>query len=493
MKSNLFKMSALLLAMVMMLTLATGCGGGATSSDAAVSDDDGGFVMDSQDANADGLMEDDTTVSTAPNGGNGGSGNGGSGNGGSGNGGSQSSDNADVFKNIPKELKGKTVIFSDFGEAITAEYQKVIKQFTTDTGIRVKMMQFLNAEYITKVAQQIAAGKSPDIAVSNYWFPASLEMVQPLPSQFNLNDGFWDKRVAEALSVGGKYYFVNSLNTPISTGYMVYYNKKLFNTAGAKTPQEYYNEGQWSYENLLKAAKDMKTAGYEGAIIDPMVMAGQMGSSLIVYDHKKGEFSGTSTDPGLLSALQYYSKGHEEGMFYSALADVFATGGIGMSMMGTYSLKNDGSLKNMLPSDIGVVPLPTTYEGKKLEYFPAGLRGYGIAKGAQNVEGAYYLLRYFLDFDKYEPAGAYMFANKTLEKYYKETHLPLFTKSKMHFENYQNALQANELRWDSPNGMWKPVKTAASGQVTVELNKMRNLLNNAIAWANQKIKDFASR
>ena len=489
MKNNLFKVSALLLAMIMMLTFATGCGGNEATSD-AVSDDEGGFVMDSQDANADGMNDNDSTVSNSDGSGNNGSGNNGGGNNG---GGSATSDNVDIFKNIPTKLKGKTVIFADFGEAVTDEYQKVVKKFTTDTGIRVKMMQFLNTEYINKVSQQIAAGKSPDIAVSNYWFPAALEMVQPLPSQFNLDDGFWDKRVAEALSVGGKYYFVNTLNTPISTGYMVFYNKKLFNTAGLKTPQEYYDEGQWSYENLQKVAKDCVAAGYKGAIIDPMVMAGQMGSGLIVYDHKKGEFSGSPTDAGLLSALQYYSKGHEEGVFYSALGDLFASGGIGMTMMGTYSLKNDGSLKSMLPSDIGVVPLPTSFEGKKLEYFPAGLRGYGIAKGAENVEGAYYLLRYFLDFDKYEPAGAYMFANKTLEKYYKQTHLPMFQKSKMHFENYQNALQANDCRWDSPNGMWKPVKTAASGQVTVEMNKMRNVLNNAINWANQKIKDFAAR
>ena len=483
MKRNLFKVSALLLALVMMLTIATGCGGGAATSD-PVSDDDGGFVMDSQDANAGDINADNSTVSNS-----------------SGNNDDKKdnvsaapipSDNVDIFKNIPAKLKGKTVIFSDFGEAITSEYQKVIAQFTKDTGIRVKMMQFLNSEYINKVSQQIAAGKAPDIAVSNYWFPAALEMVQELPKEyFNLEDKFWDKRVAEALSVGGKYYFVNTVNTPISTGYMVYYNKKLFNAAGLKTPQEYYDEGNWSYETLKTVAKDCVAAGYKGAIIDPMILAGQMGSSLIVYDHKKGEFSGTATDPGLLSALQYYSKGAEEGLFYNALADVFASGGIGMSMMGTYSLKNDGSLKSMLPSDIGVVPLPTSFEGKKLEYWPAGLRGYGIARGAQNVEGAYYLLRYFLDFDKYEPAGAYMFANKTLEKYYKQTHLPQLKNSKIHFENYQNALQANDCRWDSPNGMWKPVKTAASGQVTVEMNKMRNVLNNAIAWANKKIKDFA--
>ena len=482
MKKSLLKLSALLLALVMMLSIATGCGGGAATSDPVSGDDDDEFVVGNVDFDAGG--SDSSTVSGSgasnPSGGDTSTGSG-------------VTKDEDVFKNIPKELKGKTVVFSDFGEAITDEYQKVLKKFTQDTGIRVRMMQFLNAEYIQKVVQQIAAGKAPDVGVSNYWFPTALEMVQPLPEYFNLDDGFWDKRVATELSVGGKYYFVNSMNTPISSGYMVYYNKTIFNAAGLKTPQEYLDENNWTYETLKEAAKSCVQAGYKGAIVEPLYLAEQLGTSVITYDNKTGTFTANAKDSNLIKAFQYMSSGIEEGVFYNALGSAFSQGGIGMTMLGTYGLKNDGYFRNMLPSEIGVAPLPTSYEGKKLEYFPAGMRGYGICRGAENPEAAYYMLRYFLDLDKYEPAGANMFANKSLEKYYKQVHLPAFQKSKIFWEHHAEPLMISGQRWDSPEGYWKAVKTAASGQIAVELSKRANILENAAKLATQKVKDFTSK
>lgn len=482
-KASVLKAAALLLSLVMVLTLATGCGGGAATSD-PVSDDDLGFVQkDEQNAGAVGGNE--STVSTSSNGG-------GSGSGSNNNGGGSAliTDNVDVFKNIPTSLKGKTVLFSDWGEAVADVYQKVVTQFTKDTGIKVKMVQFLNTEYITKVSQQIAAGKSPDIAGSNGWFPASLEMLQPLPEIFDVNDGFWDKRITEALSVKGKNYYVNTYNSPFTSGPAIFYNIKLFNTAGLKTPQDYLDEGNWTWENFKKVAKDCVEAGYKGAIMEPMYIAEQMNSTLIKYDPKTGVFTGNATEDGFVSALKYVSSGYEEGIFYNDRTDAFGRGGIGMTMMGTYGMLAVGAFRNMLPSEIGVVPQPSSFEGKKLEHAPCAMRGYGICRGAQNVEGAYYLLRYFLDLDKYEPAGANIFANKKLEKYYREVHLVNYKKNKLCIEYYANPLEATGAAWASPNGRWSAAKHASSGQIMVELTKMKNVVNAAVKWANQKIQDF---
>ncbi len=481
-KASVLKVAALLLALVMMLTIATGCGGGAATSD-PVSDDDLGFVQkDEQNAGTVGGNESTVSNSSGSDSNNS--------NSPSGSDNPLISDNTDVFKNIPTSLKGKTVLFSDWGEAVADVYQKVVTQFTKDTGIRVKMVQFLNSEYITKVSQQIAAGKSPDIAGSNAWFPASLEMLQPLPEIFDLNDGFWDKRISEALSVKGKYYYVNTYNSPFTSGPAIFYNIKLFNTAGLKTPQDYYNEGNWSYETLRKVAKDCVEAGYKGAIMEPMHIAEQMNSTLITYDSKTGTFSGNVTEDGFVSALKYVSNGLEEGVFYNTQTSNFSKGGIGMTMMGTYGMLAVGAFRDMLPSEIGVVPLPNSFEGKKLDYAPCAMRGYGICRGAQNIEGAYYLLRYFLDLDKFAPAGANIFANKKLEKYYREVHLVNYKKNKLCIEYYANPLEAVEARWDSPNGMWATARQAPSGQILVELNKLKNVLSNAVSWANKKVKDF---
>ncbi|MBE6779194.1 MAG: extracellular solute-binding protein, partial [Ruminococcaceae bacterium] len=199
-------------------------------------------------------------------------------------------DNEKIFKNIPKELKGKTITFADWGEASAEEYQKVVKKFEQDTGIKVRMLRLDEGTFISKVAQQIAAGSSPDIAASNSTYPQALEVVQPLPSYFDINDGFWDPRVSEATKVGKTYYFVNSYNSPFTGGYVVYYNKKIYNNNGLYSPQDYLDDGDWSYENLFKCMEDAKKLGYKGGILESMTLAEQMGVSLINYDQNTGTF-----------------------------------------------------------------------------------------------------------------------------------------------------------------------------------------------------------
>ena len=395
-------------------------------------------------------------------------------------------DNEEIFKKIPVALKGKTVIFADWGEANAAEYQKVVKKFTADTGINVKMLVLSEGDFISKVSAQIAAGSPPDIAASNSTYPQALEVVQPLPKYFDISDGFWDPRVSEATKVGSKYYFVNTYNSPFTGGYVVYYNKKVYNNNGLTSPQDYLDKGQWTYENLFKCMQDAVKLGYNN-MVESMTLAEQMGVSLINYDQKTGTFTGKSTDPKLVKALQYMTKAVDEGLTGGS-SSTFANGRSGICMLGTYGLKYNGYFKELAPSDIGVVPLPTSYDGQKLTYMPLGYRGYGICKGAKNGEAAYYFLRYFLELNKYEPAGAEIFANKVLEKYFRQTQLPLFQKSPLYFEYFQGALALINKGWGT--GDWTAVRHSSSSQVAVELEKMQNVVDSAAAAATAKVKEF---
>lgn len=394
----------------------------------------------------------------------------------------------DPFASIPAKLRGSTVVMAHWGDEGASEYVKVAKQFTKDTKINVKWVQYSESDYVSSIVNQIAAKSSPDVVILNNTFPAALEAVQPLPSEFNINDGFWDKRVSEALSVKGKHYFVNSYNSPFTGGTVVYYNKKIFNDNGLTTPQDYYDQGKWTYENLEKCMQQVKKVGYHGGIIESIVIAEQMGSSLIQYDKATGTYKGNAKDNNLVSAIQYMARGVEQGITGGYGITNFSSGQVGLMMAGTYGLKYNGYLKDMSPSEIGVLPLPTSFEGKTLKYLPLGLRGYGIAKGAKNPSGAYYFLRYFLDFDKYEKAGANIFSNKVMEKYFVETQLPLFKKANLYFEYYQAPLDMVGKSWGGSD--WAAVRHAAVGQIAVELDKMTNVCDNAAAVANEKLKSF---
>ncbi len=407
-------------------------------------------------------------------------------------GGLMMTDNEKIFKNIPVALKGKTVIFADWGE-VDGEYEKVVEKFEKDTGIKCKVLLLSNSDggYVSRVVQQIAAGSAPDISASNSTYPQALEMVQPLPSYFDINDGFWDPRVSEATKVGDKYYFVNSYNSPFTGGYVVYYNKKIYNNNGLYSPEDYLKKGEWSYENLFKCMKDATELNYKGGILESMTLAEQMGVSLINYDQKTGTFSGKADSPQMVKALQYMAKAVDEKLAGGYGIQSFASGQIGICMAGTYGLKYDGYFKDLAPSDIGVVPLPNTFEGKTLEYQPLGYRGYGICKGAQNGEAAYYFLRYFLDLNKFEPAGANVFANKVLEKYFRHTQLPMFQKSPLYFEYFQNVLSMIDKPWNGND--WTKVRHAPANQIAIELGRMNNICETAAETATNKVKEYTAK
>lgn len=392
---------------------------------------------------------------------------------------------ADPFAGISKDLKGTTVTVATWGDESAAEYAKVATKFTKDYGIKVKWVTYNQGTYVSSVVQQIAAGSGPDVVINNAFFPSGIEMVQPLTSDFDLNDGFWDKRFTDAFSLGGKNYFVNSYKSPFVGGMLVFYNKKIFSDNGLVSPQDYLDQGKWSYENLKKCMQDVKKIGLQGGIVEPMIIAEQMGSQVVQYDSRTGKFTGNATDPNIVAAFQFHTQCVEEGLTGGYNVTQFSSGQIGLVMTGSFGLKYNGYFKDMSPTEIGAVPLPTSLNGKALEYHPIILRGYGIAKGAKNPKGAYYFLRYYLDMDHYAAAGAKIFPNKVLEKYFMETQIPKYKEAKLVFEYYTEPLDLVGKPWGGTD--WIAVRHSPSGQVATELSKMVNICNDAAAAANTKL------
>lgn len=488
MKMNAYRLLSVILSLCMIICIFAGCSDKETVSEVTSDDND---IVEMDDVDVDlGLNGEGDSDTDGSGKSSGKSGNGSGGSSKNSISGITNVDNDDIFKNIPANLKGTTVTIAHWGDEGATEYVKVQKQFTKDTKIKVKWMLLSQSDYISSIVKQIAAGTGPDIVICNNTFPTALEAVQPLPSSFNVNDGFWDKRVCDAMSVGGKYYFVNSYSSPFTGGTVVYYNKKIFADNGLTTPDDYVAQGNWSYEMLTKCMQQVAKIGKAGGIIESMTLAQQMGASMITYDSAKKAFSGNPNNENLVSAIQWMTQCVAEGIAGGYSVNDFASGQVGICMAGTYGMKFNGYFKDVSPSQIGVVPLPTSYKGKKLDYMPLGLRGYGIAKNSKNPEGAYYFLRYFLDFEKYDDAGANIFANKVMEKYFVKTILPNFRNQKLYFEYYNCVLPLIGKGWSTND--WTQVRHSSSGQVAVELSKMTNVCVNAANEANAKLKSFAN-
>lgn len=325
-------------------------------------------------------------------------------------------DDKDPFANIPKKLKGTTVVFAHFGDEGATEYQKVCKAFTKKTGIKVKLLSYDQDAYVATVSKQIAARSAPDVIICNETFPHALEIAQPLQNLLNLNESFWDSSVTKATTIGNNTYFVNSLKGVWHNIDMIFYNKRIFSENSLRSPADYYNSGEWTYENLRKCLEEVKETGNVGGYVDPKMMAASMGSALVSYDSNTKTFA--QNVQNAIPAYQYSAYNATNGLWdHNLWFGIFVNGTIGLYQNSAYGCKYNGWFEGVDSSIIGAVPTPVSYNGVPCKQTES-MRAYGVAKGAKNPEGAAYFLRYFLDYSYYEEAGANVFINKELEKAY---------------------------------------------------------------------------
>lgn len=321
---------------------------------------------------------------------------------------------SDPFAKIPARLKGTTVKFATWGDESGSVYMKVIKAFEKKTGINVKVVQYNQASYSESIATQIVNKAAPDVVIAGDFTATSI--VQPVQNLVDINDTFWDQEIIKMSTLNGNTYFLNSWEGPWESTMLVFYNKKLFNDEGILSPGDYYKNGQWSYENYIKCAREMKKLGYKTRF-DAVTFNEQVGNPTLKYDAASQKYTNNilNTTEGYRLKLQFINEGIDENTtdndFIGAKAAMITTG--------PYGSKYNGYFKNMDDSQIAAVPMPDSYQGKKInQAVSRGTKAYAICKGAKNPEGAVYFIRYFLDYKYYKTAGANCFKNTELESFY---------------------------------------------------------------------------
>lgn len=334
---------------------------------------------------------------------------------------------SDPFANIPARLKGSTVKFATWGDESGETYRKVINAFTKKTGINVKCIEYSQGSYLESVTASIVNKDAPDVAICAF-YPRGFSLFQPLNNLVNLEDDFWDPTMIKVSTVNGKTYALNSWESSWEPATMVYYNKAIFDNNGITSPDEYYKAGKWSWENYEKCAKEVANLhnGYVGTTPNAIALSQQLGNPVIKFDYTKAQLVSNvrNLTEGYRWALSLIESGASEGLdAWSA----FALGKQGLIVTDPFGAKYNGYYKDMKDSELRMLPLPDSYKGQKLNQAVAcGYRGYGIAKGAKNPEGAAYFIRYFLDYKYYREAKVNIFKNADLEKTYFETIAPIY-------------------------------------------------------------------
>lgn len=449
------KILALLLTVAMLVVVATGCNSnsGTNSNPSSVP----GGAGDSTDVDNNGGSTNDNTNSDTPNADN-------------------STGNSSTVK--PTTLRGTTVKFATWIDVAKTEYGPVIQAFTKKTGIKVKIVNVPQHEYITKLTGYIAAGNAPDVINDNSEFPRTVGITQPVTvAGINPKDAIWNPIITEMSTLKGKTYLVSSKQASFQTSGLLYYNKKLFANNGITTPEQYVKQNNWTWETFNKAANDIKNAaGIKlGCVFDTGVFTCSYGAGFVKY--KQGQFYSGVDETVLTDVWRFLQTGVKSGLFDLGAKAQFVQGQAGMCVTDTYGLKKNGYFSAMKNSDLGVTYLPK--RNKTDKNYPRGgfITAYGIAKGAKNPLGAGEFLKYYLDMDNYDT-----------NKIYKTAEFTAFAK-----EIVNTPYTLNSVYWDDSlqdvtgQTFNKYVKTSDPSQIKANLDKVKNTVNAAVKKANDML------
>ena len=313
----------------------------------------------------------------------------------------------DPYATMPESCKGTTIRVASWSDPDDDGDAYTRANMYNDIGLKYELFSVPQAGYVNNIMTKIASGDIPDVFMTNEGdgaFPVTLQIAAPINkvSSVDLNDPRWDKTYLDGATIEGNTYFVQTIGSPVSNGNLVFFNKRLFRENGFTTPAEYYENGTWSWDNLLKCAKEIKSLGseYRGINLEMDILAGSVNTSITKYDFNSKRFINNVGDPTLLKAYQWYSDAKEQNLLDGSLAS-FREGKCAIYIRGPFGLAINGYFLDMNPEDIGFTWLPSFEEGVKGRVSSI-YGGRGIVTGAPNAEAAGYFLRYYMDYHNWD-------------------------------------------------------------------------------------------
>lgn len=394
----------------------------------------------------------------------------------------------DPYASMPADIKGSTVRFATWRDHTQSEGAGALSTMYDKIGIKCELFIVPQSQYISNLRTKIASGDIPDVCLSNEGdqsFPLTMELLQPINkcSTIDLDEPFWDQGMIARCTYNGNVYMLNSIGSTWVGADLVYYNKNLFEENGIKTPQEYYDEGEWTLDNLKKILKDVRSIGsnYHGGAMQPQMVTNIFGTSFIKYDYKTGTFSNNVNDPNLVKAYQWYADVRDEGLLGGSNKE-FMQGLTGIVITDSYGLRKEGYFKDMSADDIGFIYLPTADAGGT-QVYSANYRMYGIVAGAKNPNAGAYFIRYWLDNENYDLSQ--LCINEEATQFY--------------LDIGNHAADEKFYSFDEAGGVTigayrdlafvNPVKNVPSAQVRTKVQSVSNLVDSAV----KNLNDIVSK
>ena len=288
-------------------------------------------------------------------------------------------------------------------------YEEMIAQYkTVKPNVSVEIMTIPAGEFQQKISVMMASKTAPDIMwMLERAIPQFLDNDQIVDLSAIKSDAEYDfadfiPSTLELVTRGDKLYGV-PFSTPPN---MIYYNKNLFKENGLKTPTELYEEGNWTYEEMEKAAKAISRPdqGVYGInlILPSQSWTGSWMESIIslVWAFGADYFSPDNkafvlNTPEGERALQFFSDAMFQSQIHPKPGDQtgFESGKIGMQQN---LLSYIGKAKEIQDFEWDIAPMP---EGPGGQGTTLGYAAYMVTKDSPHEQEAIDFLKFLTNKD----------------------------------------------------------------------------------------------
>lgn len=130
------------------------------------------------------------------------------------------------------------------------------EEFEKKYGGQVEVIGVGWGEMMNQTISMVNTGEVCDLVQAhdqNFPIYGAKKIVQDISQYVDLNDDFWYDSVTKAFTYGGTPYAIGADAAPV----VISYNKTLFEQYGIKTPMEYFEEGNWTWDTFREVALQM--------------------------------------------------------------------------------------------------------------------------------------------------------------------------------------------------------------------------------------------
>lgn len=251
-------------------------------------------------------------------------------------------------------------------------------------------------EQASTVISMVNSGEVCDLGQAhdqNFPIYGAKNIVQDVSQYVDLNDGFWYDSCTKAFTYDGTPYAMGAEATPV----VISYNKTLFEQNGVKTPMEYFQEGNWTWDTFREVALEM-TGDTDGDGENDVYgfgwwdsfyvqLLGTNGISTINYDGENGVESNYQT-AAAAEAFEFLQNGYTTDKFIMFPdGDSFIAAFKGGSLAMTCEYGFAAITAYACDYEIEWAPLPVGPSGSQYDCC-GGLNGFVIPVSSANPEGA---------------------------------------------------------------------------------------------------------